>query len=62
MKQMIELKINDDLHEVAVGPADSLLRTIRETIGLIGTKRGCDSGGCGCCTVLVDGKAVYSCM
>ncbi len=62
MKQMIELEINDELHEVAVGPADSLLRTIRETIGLIGTKRGCDSGGCGCCTVLVDGKAVYSCM
>ncbi len=62
MKQMIELEINDELHEVAVGPADSLLRTIRETIGLVGTKRGCDSGGCGCCTVLVDGKAVYSCM
>jgi len=58
----MQLAVNDELHEVAVGPADSLLLTLRETIGFIGTKRGCDSGGCGCCTVLVDGKAVYSCM
>lgn len=62
MKQVIELKINDETQEVAVEPYDSLLRTLRETLGLIGTKRGCDSGGCGCCTVLMDGKAVYSCM
>ncbi len=62
MKQVIEIDINDELHEVAVEPYDSLLRTLRETVGIIGTKRGCDSGGCGCCTVLVDGKAVYSCM
>jgi carbon-monoxide dehydrogenase small subunit len=62
MKQVIELNINDETHEVAVEPYDTLLRTLRERIGLIGTKRGCDSGGCGCCTVLVDGKAVYSCM
>jgi len=62
MKQIMQLAVNDELHEVAVGPADSLLLTLRETIGFIGTKRGCDSGGCGCCTVLVDGKAVYSCM
>lgn len=62
MKQVIEIDINDELHEVAVEPYDSLLRTLRETVGIIGTKRGCDSGGCGCCTVLVDDKAVYSCM
>ena len=62
MKQVIEIDINDELHEIAVEPYDSLLRTLRETVGIIGTKRGCDSGGCGCCTVLVDGKAVYSCM
>ena len=62
MKQIIEIDINDEVHELAVEPYDSLLRTIRDKAGMIGTKRGCDSGGCGCCTVLVDGKAVYSCM
>jgi aerobic carbon-monoxide dehydrogenase small subunit len=62
MKQVIELEINDEIHELAVHPYDNLLNSLRETLGLIGTKRGCDSGGCGCCTVLVDGKAVYSCM
>ncbi|MFT5133201.1 MAG: carbon-monoxide dehydrogenase small subunit [Gammaproteobacteria bacterium] len=62
MKQIIEININDEVHELAVEPYDSLLRTIREKAGMTGTKRGCDSGGCGCCTVLVDGKAVYSCM
>jgi carbon-monoxide dehydrogenase small subunit len=62
MKQMIEIDINNEVHECAVEPYDSLLRTIRDKAGMIGTKRGCDSGGCGCCTVLVDGKAVYSCM
>ncbi len=62
MKQIIQLDINNEVHELAVEPYDSLLRTIRDQAGMIGTKRGCDSGGCGCCTVLVDGKAVYSCM
>jgi carbon-monoxide dehydrogenase small subunit len=62
MKQMIELNVNDEVHELAVEPYDSLLRTLREKAGMTGTKKGCDSGGCGCCTVLVDGKAVYSCM
>ncbi len=62
MKQVINLEINGEVQELVVEPYDSLLRTLREHAGLIGTKRGCDSGGCGCCTVLVDGKAVYSCM
>ena len=62
MKHVVELKINNEVHELAVEPYDSLLRTLREHAGMTGTKRGCDSGGCGCCTVLVDGKAVYSCM
>ena len=62
MKQIIELDINDEVHELAVEPYDSLLRTLRDKAGMQGTKKGCDSGGCGCCTVLVDGKAVYSCM
>ena len=62
MKQVITLDINGEVHEVAVQPYDSLLDTLRGTAGLTASKRGCDSGGCGCCTVLVDGKAVYSCM
>jgi carbon-monoxide dehydrogenase small subunit len=62
MKQIIELDINNEVHELAVEPYDSLLRTLRDKAGMQGTKKGCDSGGCGCCTVLVDGKAVYSCM
>jgi carbon-monoxide dehydrogenase small subunit len=62
VKQLISLEINGEVHELAVAPQDSLLRVLREDLGLIGTKKGCDSGGCGSCTVNVEGKAVYSCM
>lgn len=62
MKKLITLEINGERHELAVDPAETLLRVLREQAGLVGAKRGCDSGGCGCCTVHVDGKAVYSCM
>ena len=46
----------------AVAPSDTLLHTIRETLGLKGTKEGCDQGGCGACTVILDGKPILSCM
>ena len=62
MKKLITLQINGERHELAVNPAETLLQILREKMGLVGAKRGCDSGGCGCCTVQVDGKAVYSCM
>jgi carbon-monoxide dehydrogenase small subunit len=62
MKQIINIDINNEIHEVAVEKSDTLIRVLRERLGLLATKRGCDSGGCGCCTVLVDGQAVYSCM
>lgn len=62
MKQLITIQVNGDTHEVAVEPAATLLRVLREDLELVGPKRGCDSGGCGCCTVLLDGRAVYSCM
>jgi carbon-monoxide dehydrogenase small subunit len=47
---------------MSVDAFESLNYAIRERLGLIGTKRGCETGGCGSCTVLIDGKAVYSCM
>ncbi len=62
MRKLINLDINDETHEVAVAPYETLLQVLRNKLSLQGTKRGCDSGGCGCCTVHIDGKAVYSCM
>ncbi len=62
MKKLVTLEINGKLQELAVEPSESLLQILRKQWNLIGTKRGCDSGGCGCCTVHLDGKAVYSCM
>jgi carbon-monoxide dehydrogenase small subunit len=60
--QEITLLINGQRYNLSVDAFESLNYVIRERLGLIGTKRGCDTGGCGSCTVLVDGKAVYSCM
>jgi len=62
MKQVIELEINGEVQELVVEPYDSLLHCLRDGANLLAAKRGCDSGGCGCCTVLVDGEAIYSCM
>jgi aerobic-type carbon monoxide dehydrogenase small subunit (CoxS/CutS family) len=62
MKQLIALKINGELQELAVEPSSTLLQVLREDLNLLGTKKACDVGGCGCCTVLLDGRAVYSCM
>lgn len=56
------LTINDEEFEVAASPWDPLLKVLREYLHLLGAKRGCDFGGCGACTVLVDGVARYSCM
>lgn len=58
----VGLSVNGRKMEVDVEPHESLNHLVRERLGLTGTKRGCDSGGCGSCTVLVAGKAVYSCM
>jgi carbon-monoxide dehydrogenase small subunit len=62
MKKLIELNVNGETHELAVSPEASLLNVLRDEIGLIGPKKGCDAGGCGCCSVHVDGQVVYSCM
>jgi carbon-monoxide dehydrogenase small subunit len=61
-KKLIELRVNGDAHDVAVSPCDNLNHVLREVLGLTGTKRGCDTGGCGACTVIVAGRAIYSCM
>lgn len=62
MKQIIELTVNGDRHEAGVPTHFTLLETLRYVLGLTGSKQGCDKGDCGACTVLLDGKAVLSCI
>ena len=57
----MQLKINGESFRVEVFPSTLLLDVLRDELGLTGTKRGCETGYCGCCTVLVDGKAIHSC-
>jgi len=58
----ISLTVNGDAVTVHVPPRHTLLDTLRGPLGLTGSKRVCDEGTCGACTVLIDGRAVYSCM
>ena len=62
MKQRLSLRVNGEDHEVDVSPDTTLLKVLRDELGLLGTKRGCDTSACGCCTVHLDGKAVYACV
>jgi carbon-monoxide dehydrogenase small subunit len=62
MKQSIALNINGDTYELLVSSNQTLLEVLRDGLGLTGTKRGCDLGACGACTVLVDGEAYLSCL
>ena len=62
MKKILSLTVNDTAYEVAVTPWQTLLDVLRDELGLIGTKRGCGVGTCGVCTVIMDGKAVLSCL
>lgn len=62
MKRKIVLHINDEDYEVEVEPSRLLVDAIREDLGLTGTKKGCEIGVCGACTVLLDGKVVSSCL
>ena len=61
-KDLVKLRINGRNFELEVEPYALLSDVLREDLGLKGTKRGCDFGGCGACTILMDGKAIYSCM
>jgi len=58
----IELRINGRTHRVAAAPARALLTVLRDELDLTGTKYGCGEGACGACTVLLEGKAVRSCL
>jgi xanthine dehydrogenase YagT iron-sulfur-binding subunit len=56
------MRVNGRDHVVDVEPRVSLLDAVREQLGLTGTKKGCDQGACGACTVLVDGRRIVSCL
>ncbi len=58
----LKLRVNGKRRTVDVPPMKRLLDTLREDLGLTGTKEGCGEGECGACTVLVDGEAVNSCL
>ncbi len=58
----VGLTVNGNRHELDVEPRMTLLDTLRDNLDLTGSKKGCDEGVCGACTVILDGKAVCSCM
>ncbi len=62
MKKLITLNVNGREYELAVAPNRTLTQALRDDLGLFGTKEGCGVGDCGACTVIMDGKAVNSCL
>jgi carbon-monoxide dehydrogenase small subunit len=62
MKKTIQLSINGRHYTVDVEPHWTLLDMLRNELGMLGTKRGCDKGDCGTCTVLVNGRPVNACL
>jgi len=61
-KMPLKLEVNGKLHQLQVEPRTTLLDLLREQIGLTGTKKGCDHGQCGACTVHVNGRRINSCL
>jgi len=58
----VSLKINGRDHEFPAPACDTLLDVLRDKLGMTGTKKGCDMGACGACTVLADGRRIKSCL
>ena len=61
-RQTISLKINGQPYELAVEPHWTLLETVREQLGLTGSKEGCGTGDCGACSMIVDGRLITACL
>jgi xanthine dehydrogenase YagT iron-sulfur-binding subunit len=61
-KVAVTLQVNGAKHELRLDPRVTLLDALRDVLGLTGTKKGCDQGACGACTVLLDGRRVVSCL
>jgi carbon-monoxide dehydrogenase small subunit len=62
MKHPIRLTVNGESYELSVEPKKTLLDLLREDLELTGTKRGCDNGECGACTVILNGQPVNACL
>src|ERR1035437_34480 len=62
MKKNVTLQVNGRMYPLEIDVKDLLLQTIREKIGLTGTKEGCGTGECGACTVLIEGEPVNACL
>ena len=62
MKKTINLQVNSDPYELSVSPNQTLLDVLREDLSLTGTKKGCDAGSCGACTVIMNDEPILSCM
>jgi carbon-monoxide dehydrogenase small subunit len=62
MKHSIKMVVNGEDYELVVNPNELLIDVLRDRLDLTGTKEGCGTGDCGACTVLVDGKAINSCL
>lgn len=61
-KMILRMKVNGKTVETGVDPTWTLLRVLREELGLTGTKEGCGQGDCGACTVIMNGKTVQACL
>jgi len=62
MKKLLMLRVNGEDYEIFTDSWKTLEKVLRDDLGLTGVKEGCNTGNCGVCTVLIDGKAVKSCL